>query len=203
MDTDKGYRLYGYRWVILGVFMFINITIQILWISFAPIITPAAKFYGATDTQIGLLPITSWLVAYVVLSLPVSWAIDTYGFHITVGFGAVMMAVFGVLRGFAVSYPQVFWTTAGIAVAQPFLLNAWTKVAAHWFGTRHCRRVGYTCQFARRGNWRSRPAHPSERRYVHSDSAIDLWDHHRIFVPALHSSDTREPAHTCMSTWTR
>jgi len=134
MDTDKGYRLYGYRWVILGVFMFINITIQILWISFAPIITPAAKFYGATDTQIGLLPITSWLVAYVVLSLPVSWAIDTYGFHITVGFGAVMMAVFGVLRGFAVSYPQVFWTTAGIAVAQPFLLNAWTKVAAHWFG---------------------------------------------------------------------
>jgi len=134
MDTDKGYRLYGYRWVVLGVFMFINITIQILWIAFAPIITPAAKFYSATDTQIGLLPITSWLVAYIVLSLPVSWAIDTYGFHITVGFGVILMAVFGVMRGFAVNYPQVFWTTAGIAIAQPFLLNAWTKVAANWFG---------------------------------------------------------------------
>jgi MFS family permease len=132
--ADKGYRLYGYRWVVLGVFMFINITIQILWISYAPIITPAAKFYGATDTQIGLLPITSWLIAYTVLSLPVSWAIDTYGFHITVGFGAIMMAVFGIWRGFAVNYSQVFWTTAGIAVAQPFLLNAWTKIAAHWFG---------------------------------------------------------------------
>ncbi|MEP7135553.1 MAG: MFS transporter [Chloroflexota bacterium] len=131
---DKGYRVYGYRWVVLGVFMFINITIQILWISYAPIITQAAKFYNATDTQIGLLPITSWLVAYLVLSLPVSWAIDTYGFHVTVGFGAILMAVFGVMRGFAVNYPQVFWTTAGIAVAQPFLLNAWTKVAAHWFG---------------------------------------------------------------------
>jgi len=134
MDTDKGYRLYSYRWVVLGVFMFINITIQILWIDYAPILTAAAKFYGATDTQIGLLPITSWLIAYIVLSLPVSWAIDTYGFHITVGFGAILMAVFGVLRGFAVNYPQVFWTTAGIAVAQPFLLNSWTKVAAHWFG---------------------------------------------------------------------
>ena len=132
--ADKGYRLYGYRWVVLGVFMFNNITIQILWISYAPIITPAAKFYGATDTQIGLLPITSWLIAYTVLSLPVSWAIDTYGFHITVGFGAIMMAVFGIWRGFAVNYSQVFWTTAGIAVAQPFLLNAWTKIAAHWFG---------------------------------------------------------------------
>jgi MFS family permease len=132
--NDKGYHVYGYRWVVLAVFMFINITIQILWISYAPIITPAAKFYGATDTQIGLLAITSWLIAYTILSLPVSWAIDTYGFHITVGFGAIMMAVFGIWRGFSVTYSQVFWTTAGIAVAQPFLLNAWTKVPAHWFG---------------------------------------------------------------------
>jgi len=132
--ADKGYRLYGYRWVVLGVFMFINITIQILWISYAPILTPAAEFYGATTTQIGLLAITSWLIAYTVLSLPVSWAIDTYGFHVTVGFGAILMAVFGVLRGFAGNYSQVFWATAGIAIAQPFMLNSWTKVAAHWFG---------------------------------------------------------------------
>ncbi len=132
--ADKGYRVYAYRWVVLAVFMFINLTIQVLWISFAPVLAPAAKFYGATDTQIGLLAITSWLIAYMVLSLPVSWAIDTYGFHITVGFGALLMAVFGVLRGFAVTYSQVLWCTVGIAIAQPFLLNAWTKFAAHWFG---------------------------------------------------------------------
>lgn len=132
--ADKGYRVYGYRWVVLGVFMFLNLTIQILWISYVPILTPAAKFYGATDTQIGLLAITSWLIAYMVLSLPVSWAIDTYGFHITVGFGAILMAVFGILRGFAGNYTQVLWSTVGIAIAQPFLLNAWTKFAAHWFG---------------------------------------------------------------------
>lgn len=131
--TDKGYRVYGYRWVVLAVFMFINLTIQVLWISYAPVLVPAAKFYGATDTQIGLLAITSWLIAYMVLSLPVSWAIDTYGFHITVGFGAILMAVFGVLRGFAVNYTQVLWATVGMAIAQPFLLNAWTKFAAHWF----------------------------------------------------------------------
>ncbi len=28
--NDKGFRLYGYRWVVLGVFMFINLTIQIV-----------------------------------------------------------------------------------------------------------------------------------------------------------------------------
>ena len=33
------YKLYGYRWMVLAVFMFINLTIQILWITYAPILT--------------------------------------------------------------------------------------------------------------------------------------------------------------------
>ena len=35
------YKLYGYRWVVLAVFMFINLTIQMLWIAYAPITGPA------------------------------------------------------------------------------------------------------------------------------------------------------------------
>ena len=41
------YRLYGYRWVVLALFMFVNLTIQMLWIAYAPITGPAASFYGA------------------------------------------------------------------------------------------------------------------------------------------------------------
>lgn len=127
------YRLYGYRWVVLAVFMFINLTIQMLWIGYAPITGPAAVFYGVTDLQIGLLAM-SFMIAFIPFSLPASWAIDTYGFHITVSIGAVMMGVFGVLRGLAgANYTLVLWTTIGIAIAQPFLLNAWTKVPANWF----------------------------------------------------------------------
>ena len=37
--------IYPYRWVVLSVFSFLNITIQILWISFASITLPAARFY--------------------------------------------------------------------------------------------------------------------------------------------------------------
>jgi MFS family permease len=130
--ADKSFRVYGYRWVVLAVFMFINITIQILWISYAPITTPAAKFYGVSDTQIGLLAIT-FMVAYIPFSLPISWAIDTYGFHKAVSVGAILMAVFGILRGLAGSYSMILWSTIGLAVAQPFLLNSWTKVPAQWF----------------------------------------------------------------------
>ncbi len=127
------YKLYGYRWVVLAVFMFINVTIQTLWIAYAPITGPAAKFYGVTDLQIGLLSM-SFMIAFIPLSIPVSWVIDTYGFRLAVSIGAVMMGIFGLLRGLAgTNYTLVLWSTFGIAAAQPFLLNAWTTVPAKWF----------------------------------------------------------------------
>jgi len=132
--NEQSFRLYGYRWVVLGVFMFINLTIQMLWITYAPITGPAAQFYGVTDLEIGLLAM-SFMVAFIPLSLPVSWAIDTYGFRITVSIGAALMGIFGILRGLAGdNYTMVLLSTVFIAIAQPFLLNAWTKVPAQWFG---------------------------------------------------------------------
>lgn len=131
MTTD--YKLYKYRWVVLAVFMFINLTIQILWITYAPITGPAAAFYGVSDLQIGLLAM-SFMIAFIPLSIPVSWVIDRYGFKIAVSIGAVLMGIFGLLRGFAgADYSLVLWSTIGIAAAQPFLLNAWTTVPAKWF----------------------------------------------------------------------
>jgi MFS family permease len=130
---DDRYRVYGYRWVVLAVFMFINLTIQMLWIAYAPITGPAAKFYGVSDLQIGFLAM-SFMIAFIPLSIPVSWLIDTYGFRLAVSIGAVLMGIFGVLRGLAGSnYTLVLLGTIGAAVAQPFLLNAWTKVPARWF----------------------------------------------------------------------
>ena len=127
------YKLYPYRWVVLGLFMFINLTIQILWISYAPITGPAAKYYGVTDLQIGLFAM-SFMIAFIPLSIPVSWVIDTYGFRLAVSIGAVLMGIFGILRGLAgANYTLALWSTFGLAAAQPFLLNAWTKVPANWF----------------------------------------------------------------------
>ena len=127
------YQLYGYRWIVLAVFMFINLTIQMLWIGYAPIMGPAAKFYAVADRQIGFLAMT-FMIAFIPLSIPASWAIDTYGFRFAVSIGAVLMGVFGVLRGLAGNnYSLVLLSTIGIAIAQPFLLNAWTKVPAKWF----------------------------------------------------------------------
>jgi MFS family permease len=132
MDPS-GVRVYGYRWVVLLAFMFINVTIQILWICFAPVTGPAAQHYGVSELQIGLLAM-SFMIVYIPVAIPASWAIDTFGFRKAVGFGAVLLGVFGLLRGiYSSDFNLILLFTLGIAVGQPFLLNAWAKVAAKWF----------------------------------------------------------------------
>lgn len=131
--AELDFKVYRYRWVVLAVFMFVNLTIQGLWIAYAPVTGPAAKFYGVTDLQIGFLSMV-FMIAFLPLSIPVSWLIDTYGFKLAVGVGVILMSVFGILRGLVgQNYTLVLISTIGIAAAQPFLLNAWMKVAANWF----------------------------------------------------------------------
>lgn len=137
MDTDgDGIRLYRYRWVILLAFMLINLTIQVLWICFAPVAGAAATHYHVSELQIGLLAMV-FMIVYIPISIPASWAIDTFGLRKAVGFGALLLTVFGLLRGlYNTSFGATLVFTIGVAVAQPFLLNAYTTVAARWFGVR-------------------------------------------------------------------
>ena len=131
--AESTFKVYKYRWVVLAVFMFVNLTIQMLWISYSPITGPAAEYYGVSDLYIGWLSMI-FMLAFIPFSLPASWAIDSFGFHKAVGFGVILMGIFGVLRGLAgANYSLVFACTLFIAIGQPFLLNAWAKVPARWF----------------------------------------------------------------------
>ena len=135
MKQDN-FKVYGYRWIVLVVFMFIVAITQLVWITFAPITGEAAKFYGVSDLSIGLLSM-SFMIVYIVVSIPASWVIDTYGIRVGVGIGAVLTAIFGLLRGvWATNYTLVLIAQIGVAIGQPFVLNAVTTVAARWFPVR-------------------------------------------------------------------
>ncbi len=130
------FKVYGYRWIVLIAFMFVIAVNQLLWITFAPITGDAARFYGVDDLAIGLLSM-SFMIVFILVSIPASWVIDTYGIRVGVGIGAVLTGVFGLLRGLlAADYTWVLVTQIGIAVGQPFVLNALTKVAGRWFPLR-------------------------------------------------------------------
>jgi cyanate permease len=133
---NASFKVYGYRWVVLLVFMVIAALNQLLWITFAPITASAASYYSVSDLSIGLLSM-SFMVVYIVISIPASWAIDTYGIRVAVGIGAALTGIFGLLRGLVASnYTLVLISQIGIAIGQPFILNAVTTVAARWFPSR-------------------------------------------------------------------
>ena len=130
---QTSFKVYGYRWVVLLAFMLVVVVNQLLWITFAPITSSAAQYYGVSDLSIGLLSM-SFMIVYIVISIPASWAIDTYGIRVAVGIGAALTGIFGLLRGlWAADYTLVLVSQIGIAIGQPFILNAITKVAARWF----------------------------------------------------------------------
>jgi fucose permease len=113
---QENFKVYGYRWIILVAFMFIVAVTQLLWITFAPITGDAAKYYSVPDLSIGLLSM-SFMIVYIVVSIPASWVIDTYGIRVGVGIGAVLTAVFGLLRGvWASSYTLVLIAQIGVAI---------------------------------------------------------------------------------------
>jgi len=130
---QTNFKVYGYRWAMLLAFMFAIAVNQLLWITFAPITGSAAKYYEVSDLSIGILSM-SFMIVYIFVSIPASWAIDTYGIRVAVGTGAALTGIFGLLRGlWASNYTLVLISQVGIAIGQPFILNAVTKVAARWF----------------------------------------------------------------------
>jgi cyanate permease len=132
MNEEKT-QVYGYRWLVLLSFVLIAMMTQVLWITFAPITSAAANFYHTSDLMIGMLSM-SFMVVFILMFLPAAWVIDTWGFKAAVGIGAILNAVFALTRGiFAANFTVVFLSQVGIAVGQPFVIGAITKIAARWF----------------------------------------------------------------------
>lgn len=135
MDAET-IKVYRSRWSVLAVFVVMASMTQVLWLTFAPITGPAAAFYGRSDLMIGLLSMV-FMIVYILAAIPAAWAIDTWGFKAAAGLGAVISAVFALLRGFfASNYAVVLAAQVGIALGQPLVIGAITKVAARWFPAR-------------------------------------------------------------------
>lgn len=133
MNDTVANRVYGYRWVVLGVFALLNALVQMNWITFAAVTGDASDFYDVSVLNIGLLSMI-FMIVFIVMAVPASWAIDTYGLRIGVGVGAAFTGVFALMRGiFADDYTMVVIATFGLAIGQPFVMNAVTKVGARWF----------------------------------------------------------------------
>jgi MFS family permease len=131
--SEEHITLSAYRWIVIAVFALLNAVVQLNWIAFAPVTGQAALFYGVSELKIGLLSM-SFMIVYIVVCLPASYLIDHFGIRMGIGIGALLTGIFGLLRGFfASNYTMVMVSQFGLALGQPFVLNAITAVGASWF----------------------------------------------------------------------
>lgn len=125
------------RWGVLGAFMMTSIVAQVLWITFSPPLSNCSVGVfcptAANASFFVNLMTATYPIAYVVISIPVGYFVDTRGFRKAVLVGATLLALSGLLRPFA---PDLVLLVAfqGIgAVGQPFILNSISKVVRSWF----------------------------------------------------------------------
>jgi len=131
--VEKEIKLYNYRWIVLLVYAVINIVVQIQWLTFATIAREAKIVYEATSLQIDFFSLI-YMIVFLIVCVPASYVIDTYGIKIGIGIGALLTGVFGLVKGiYATDYTIVAISQVGLAIAQPFVLNAATKLSSRWF----------------------------------------------------------------------
>jgi FLVCR family MFS transporter 7 len=119
--------------VVLSAYAVITAVIEIQWLTFAPIAREARSIYQVSAMGIDLLSMIFMLV-YLLVCIPASYVIDTWGIRRGIGAGAVLTGFFAIMKGvFPNNYALIVIAQVGLAVAQPFILNAATKVASQWF----------------------------------------------------------------------
>lgn len=116
------------RWPVIAAYAFLGSANQMLWLTFTPITTPAARHFGVSENDIGWLS-EIFPLLYVLLAVPAASLLDRW-FRPSLAVGALLTALGGLLR---LGGPTFAWALAGqllIAIAQPLVLNAVTGLAS-------------------------------------------------------------------------
>jgi MFS family permease len=130
---QQQYRVYGFRWVVLAVYMYVSALTQLYWLNFAAIDTFIEDMLHIPASDVQWLTLVFPLVQ-VILTIPAGIIIDKIGFKWGVGIGAILTGLFSLLRLAAPgSFVNLLISQIGISLGQPFVLNGVTKLATEWF----------------------------------------------------------------------
>lgn len=130
---EQQYRVYGYRWVVLAIYMYVSALTQLYWLNFAAIETYVEDLLKIPASDVMWFTLVFPLVQ-VILTIPAGIIIDKIGFKWGVGIGALFTGVFAMLRVIdPASFVLLVAAQVGISIGQPFVLNGITKLATVWF----------------------------------------------------------------------
>jgi MFS family permease len=137
----RGIRVYRYRWVVLVALMSVVMASEMQWLALAPISRVVASYYNLNTTSnsfVGpdLLTLIH-LVAFVVVSIPISWVVTKVSLKWTLRYSAIALAFFSFLKGFgAHSFWIIVFAQVGLSISYSAIMNNVTLVVSRWFPLR-------------------------------------------------------------------
>ncbi|KAL2919313.1 hypothetical protein HK105_200956 [Polyrhizophydium stewartii] len=136
------HTLYAARFVVAGCFVLGNAANSLLWSSFSSVTPSARTFYNTNSFAINALSLV-FLVLYLPVSPLSSWVLDTKGLRASALIGCLLTVAGAGVRwaGAYAGSPVTRYAAAMVgqalaSIAQPFVLNAPSRVTADWFGER-------------------------------------------------------------------
>ncbi|HZV73866.1 MAG TPA: MFS transporter [Conexibacter sp.] len=118
------------RWGVVVAYAALGAATQVLWLTFAPITTATAEHYGVSEGAVGWLA-EIFPLLYVVLAVPAGMALDRW-FVPMLRAGAALTAAGALLRLGGDSFGWALGGQLLVAIAQPLVLNAVTKLAGEY-----------------------------------------------------------------------
>ena len=127
------YRVYGVRWPVLIVFMYLVALSQLYWLNFAAIETYVEAYLKIPPSDAMWLTLVQ-PVFMILLTMPAGIIIDRIGLKWGVWIGALFTGLGAIMRVFdPASFMVLLIGQTLIAIGQPFILNGTTKIAIVWF----------------------------------------------------------------------
>jgi nitrate/nitrite transporter NarK len=129
----QGFRVYGARWPVLIVFMYLVALSQLYWLNFAAVETFIEAYLKIPPSDAMWLTLT-FPALMIILTMPVGIVIDKIGFKWGVGIGALFTGLGALMRVIdPASFVLLLIGQTVISLGQPFILNGTTKLATVWF----------------------------------------------------------------------
>jgi predicted MFS family arabinose efflux permease len=120
-------------WAVVLAYAGVCASTQVLWLTYAAITSETARRYGVSEGSVGWLA-EIFPLLYVVLALPAGALLDRW-FRPALALSGVLVAAGGLVRLTGETYGWALAGQALVAVAQPVVLSAVSKLAGQYLPT--------------------------------------------------------------------
>lgn len=122
------------NWIPIAAYAVLSASNQMLWLTFTPLTTDAAAYFGVSVGAIGWLA-QIFPLLYIVLALPAGRVIDRWLPH-GLALGAALTGAGAVIR-LGDAYGAILAGQIVIAIGQPLVLNSVTKLSGSYLRREH------------------------------------------------------------------